>query len=82
LRLFSGSSSEKLQTTANSIFAVLKGSGRTDVDGAEIQWNEGDTIAIPAWRPYQHHASLDAVLFRVTDSPVLDKLNLLRVLVL
>ena len=37
-----------------------------------------DVIAAPAWRPHNHAASKDSVLFRVTDAPVLSTLGLLR----
>jgi gentisate 1,2-dioxygenase len=75
LRFSAGSSSIRLQTTANSIFAVIKGEGNTIIDDEEFSWAFGDTIAIPAWRAYQHRASTDAILLRVTDSPVMEKLN-------
>jgi gentisate 1,2-dioxygenase len=78
LRLSAGSSSTKLQTTANSIFAVIQGKGKTTIDGNEFHWSFGDTIVVPAWRPYQHFASSDAVLLRVTDTPVMEKFNWLR----
>ncbi len=75
LRFGAGSSSSRLQTTANSIFAVIRGEGNTTIDDEEFSWAFGDTIAVPAWRAYQHQASSDAVLLRVTDSPVMEKLN-------
>ncbi len=78
LRFSAGSSSAKLQTTANNIFAVIKGEGKTIIDDTEFAWAVGDTIAVPSWRPYQHHASSDAILLRVTDSPVMKKLDWLR----
>jgi gentisate 1,2-dioxygenase len=78
LRISAGSSSAKLQTTANNIFAVIKGEGKTTIDGTEFPWAFGDTIAVPSWRPYQHHVSSDAILLQVTDSPVMQKFNWLR----
>jgi len=78
LRFSAGSSSAKIQTTANNIFAVIKGEGKTSIDGNEFSWSFGDTIAIPSWRSYQHHASSDAILLRVTDAPVMEKFNWLR----
>jgi len=83
IRLFvqaidAGSTTKTMSTTANSIFAVMKGSGRSIVGGKELPWKFGDVIAVPAWRAYSHHADEDSVLLRVTDSPVYEKLNWLR----
>jgi gentisate 1,2-dioxygenase len=35
-------------------------------------------IAAPAWRPHFHEAAEDALVFRVTDEPVLQKLGFYR----
>jgi len=67
------------RTTANNIYAVVNGNGVTTVDGARFEWSRGDVIAAPAWRPHFHEASEDALLFRVTDEPMLKKLGFHRV---
>lgn len=69
---------QMMRTTANSIFAVSKGSGATWVGDEKIEWSFGDVIAIPAWRPYRHVANEDSVLLRVTDKPVMEKLGWYR----
>ena len=70
------------RTTASSLFVVLEGAGRTvvsDGDGSlDLPWSRGDVIAVPLWRSHRHEVSQDAVLVRVSDLPVLTKLNLLR----
>jgi len=66
------------RTTANSVFAVVKGSGTTEVGGQSFSWGFGDTICVPAWRPYRHLADEDSVLLRVTDAPLFEKLGWLR----
>lgn len=76
--LKAGSRTGTLRTTANSIFAVVKGSGTSTVGGRTFDWGFGDTIAVPGWREYSHVASDDAVLLRVTDAPVMEKLGWLR----
>jgi len=83
MRLFmqslkAGQKTRKMRTTANSIFAVAQGSGTTTVGDTDISWKFGDVIALPAWRAYTHQADTDAVLLRVTDMPVFEKLNWLR----
>lgn len=61
------------RTTANNIFAVVEGEGATTVDGERFEWCRGDVIAAPAWRAHWHEASDDAILFRVTDEPVMQR---------
>lgn len=68
----------RLRTTANSIFAVVEGSGHTEVGDTVLPWSRGDVLAVPAWRPYRHVADEGAVMLRVTDRPIYEKLGWLR----
>jgi gentisate 1,2-dioxygenase len=79
LRLAPGIRTATYRTTANNIFAVVRGSGATTIDGERFAWKRGDVIAAPAWRPHFHEASDDALLFRATDEPVLQRLGFHRV---
>ena len=63
---------------ANSVFGVAKGSGVTEVEGATLSWSRGDVIVVPAWQSHVHRSEDGAVLFRVTDEPVMEKLGFLR----
>jgi gentisate 1,2-dioxygenase len=67
------------RTTANNIYAVVNGSGATTVDGERFAWRRGDVIAAPAWRPHFHEATEDAMLLRVTDEPVMQRLGFHRI---
>ena len=78
MRLAPGRQTAPLRTTANNIYTVVRGAGRSSIDGESFDWQRGDVIAAPAWRPHHHFAEQDAVLFRVTDSPVMAALGLLR----
>jgi gentisate 1,2-dioxygenase len=73
-----GERTEPVRTTANNVYAVVAGRGRSVVDGEELRWERGDVFVAPAWRTHQHQADEDAVLFRVTDEPVMSALALLR----
>lgn len=77
-RIPAGGATAPLRTTANSIYAVVQGSGVTEIDGETLPFAFGDTIAVPAWRPYSHRANEETVLLRVTDAPVFEKLGWLR----
>jgi gentisate 1,2-dioxygenase len=78
LRLAPRARTARYQATANNIYAVVKGSGVTTIDGERFEWGRGDVLAAPAWRPHFHEASEDALMFRVTDQPVMERLGLYR----
>jgi gentisate 1,2-dioxygenase len=79
MRLAPGMCTAEHRSTANNIYAVVRGSGETHVDGERFVWRRGDVIAAPAWRPHFHEAAEDALIFRVTDEPVLRKLGFYRI---
>lgn len=67
-----------IRTTAHQIVTCVSGRGSTRVGSDEITWERGDVLAIPAWTAYQHRAAQDAILFTVSDRPVMEKLGFLR----
>jgi gentisate 1,2-dioxygenase len=73
-----GQSTKARKVMANSVFGVVQGSGTTEADGTKLSWNRGDVIVVPSWREHVHHSDIGAVLFRVTDEPVMKKLGFLR----
>jgi gentisate 1,2-dioxygenase len=73
MQLGRGARTAAYRTTANNIYAVVQGAGATTVDGDRFEWRRGDVVAAPAWRPHWHEASSDAILFRVTDEPVMQR---------
>jgi gentisate 1,2-dioxygenase len=63
-----------------SIYHVFRGRGATIIDGARLDWEQGDFFALP---PYCWHEHLSvggdgAVLFSTNDLPVVTALNLYR----
>ena len=76
LRPGGGAAARKLM--ANSVFGVVEGEGTTEVEGDTLTWRRGDVIVVPAWQSHVHHSNDGAVLFRVTDEPVMQKLGFLR----
>ena len=77
-RLEAGTERVGRRTTANSIFAVIEGSGTVDVDGTLFEWARGDVFAVPAWREHRLRAHVHSSLLRVTDEPFLARLDWLR----
>jgi gentisate 1,2-dioxygenase len=77
-RLSAGTETRPYQTTANYIYCVLEGTGITTVDGEVLGWKRGDVVVVPAWRRQTHHVTTDAILFSMTDEPVLKACGWLR----
>ena len=73
-----GATTASLRTTVSNIYSVVKGKGRTTIDGQVFTWAPGDVLVAPPWSPHVHEFEEDSVLFRVTDLPVLEKLGFIR----
>ncbi len=68
--------------SSSAVYLVIRGAGRTEVEGATLPWGARDVFVIPAWASHAHfNASRDedALLFNVTDAPALEALGLHRV---
>ncbi len=66
---------------SSTIYVVLEGEGWTEVDGERLEWGRNDVFVVPTWKWHAHaNASRtgDAVLYSVTDEPVLRMLGLYR----
>jgi gentisate 1,2-dioxygenase len=65
--------------TGSAVYHVVKGAGRTIIDGQCFNWCQGDILALPPWALHEHangSAIEDAVLFSIQDTPVLNALGL------
>jgi gentisate 1,2-dioxygenase len=70
---------EVAKSTTNNIYAVVSGKARVTPEGSATETIEpGDVIAIPCWHAHRIEAPEDAVVFRVSDEPLLKKLGLER----
>lgn len=69
-RFDSGETTRKYRTTANAVFCVMQGKGRTTVDGEVMAWERGDTFCAPCWKWVEHRADSDAVVFAMNDEPL------------
>ncbi len=70
MRLVPGITAAPYKRSENNIYAVVRGNGVTELDGKKLEWQRGDVVVIPARHEHTHRAVDDAVLFRVTDAPV------------
>ena len=66
--------------TASAVYHVVEGRGYSLLDGVRFDWEQGDTFAVPIWCWHEHAApETDAVLFALTDLPVLEAIGQHRV---
>ena len=75
-----GEKTKPRRVTGSSVFCVRQGKGRTLVDGKAFDWSKNDIVALPSWALHEHHntGSEDAILFSITDRPVLEALGFYR----
>jgi gentisate 1,2-dioxygenase len=75
-RIDAGTSSPARQSTLSHVYVVRSGRGRTRVGSTTLDWEPGDTFAIPTWQPFQHEAvEGTAYLFAMHDRPLIDALG-------
>jgi gentisate 1,2-dioxygenase len=67
--------------TSTVIYHAFRGSGSSFVGDERFDWEAGDSFVVPLWYPHRHAnraASEEAILFSMSDAPVLKSLNLYR----
>jgi gentisate 1,2-dioxygenase len=66
--------------TSSAVYHVFRGRGYSVIDGQRLDWEQGDFLALPTWAWHEHANSGadEAILFSITDLPVLEKLDLYR----
>lgn len=68
------------RVTGTSIFCVVQGAGHTVINGKRFSWTRGDILALPSWALHEHACTgaQDAILFCMTDRPVIKALGYWR----
>ncbi|MDW5593434.1 cupin domain-containing protein [Conexibacter stalactiti] len=64
--------------TASTVYHVIRGEGRSVIDGRAFDWAPGDTFVVPTWALHSHETADGALLFSFSDAPALRALGLLR----
>jgi gentisate 1,2-dioxygenase len=77
-RLEAGNEISHERTTANSIFAVIEGSGAANVEDRMIEWRRGDVLVVPAWKQFRINAHTESYVLQVTDEPVFARFDWLK----
>jgi gentisate 1,2-dioxygenase len=70
-RLPGGRPTLRQRETSNRIYHVVQGTGRTVAEAKTLEWQPGDTFVVPGWSWSEHLASKDALLFAMSDEPLL-----------
>jgi gentisate 1,2-dioxygenase len=66
------------RATANRIYHVVSGSGRTHAGNTVLSWETGDIFVVPGWTWHRHLPDVDAVLFSDNDTPIFKAFGLAR----
>lgn len=65
--------------TSSTVYFVVSGEGSTVIDGVDFSWGPRDVFVVPTWAWHEHrNGSGDALLFSITDQPVLAALGMYR----
>jgi gentisate 1,2-dioxygenase len=67
--------------TSTVIYHAFRGRGSSFVGEKRFDWEAGDSFVVPLWHPHRHvngAASEEAILFSMSDAPVLKSLQLYR----
>lgn len=64
--------------TSSRIYYVMRGAGCTVAEEKTLRWGVGDTFVVPSWSWSEHLADTGAILFAMSDEPVLQAICLYR----
>ena len=71
-----GEATRYKRETASTFYCVLEGSGVTEVGGQRLEWEANDFFVVPnfLWRRHINTGAADAVLYSVSDAPLMEKI--------
>ncbi len=66
--------------TSSMVYVCLEGRGQTEVAGKTWDWEENDIFVVPnfLWRRHVNRGAKDAVLYSMSDRPLLEKIGQYR----
>jgi gentisate 1,2-dioxygenase len=78
--LSSNDQTERHRHTSTVIYHAFRGKGSTTIGDQCFDWEQGDSFVVPVWHTHHHlnRSSQDAILFSMSDAPVLKALDLYR----
>jgi len=66
-----GYANRPFRETVNTVYVVMRGSGRSVIGDSTFDWQFGDTIAAPAWSRIEHRAAEDSIVFSMSDEALM-----------
>lgn len=78
--LRSGLTTRPFRHAASQLFFVLEGEGFTEVNGERFSWAKNDFLIVPShdWRSHTVTGQNDAILYSVTDAPLMEAAGMYR----
>jgi gentisate 1,2-dioxygenase len=75
-----GEATRPKRETAATLYQVIDGSGTTEIAGRRFDWDRNDIFVVPGflWRRHCNRGEGDAVLYTVSDAPLLEKIGQYR----
>ncbi len=70
-RIDGGTKTRPHRSTVNTVFLVLDGIGTTTIGDRDFSWRKGDAFAAPTWTKIEHSIASDALLFTLSDEPLM-----------
>jgi gentisate 1,2-dioxygenase len=66
--------------TASTFYVVMEGNGFTEIAGQRFDWQRNDILVVPnfLWRRHVNAGGSDAVLYSVSDMPLMQKIGQYR----
>jgi gentisate 1,2-dioxygenase len=77
-RLAAGAATLTTREAGSSVWQVFDGQGSARLDGASREITRGDVISVPSWCEVRMSADTELTLFRMSDAPIFERLNLHR----
>jgi len=80
LLLRGGETTRFKRETASTLYIAMEGEGVTEIAGQRLDWRANDIFAVPsfAWRRHVNEGGTDAVLYTVSDAPLIEKIGQYR----
>jgi len=80
LMLRPGEATRFKRETASTLYIAIEGQGMTEIGAATLDWQANDIFVVPtfAWRRHFNRGQKDAVLYAVSDAPLMEKIGQYR----
>jgi len=80
LMLRPGEATRFKRETASTFYIAIEGQGVTEIAGRSLDWQTNDIFVVPsfAWRRHVNQSQNDAVLYDVSDAPLMEKIGQYR----